>query len=991
MDDASYTLAATDAPRDRSLGEVDEGPLRSGTHVGRYVVLERVGAGGMGSVYAAYDPQLDRRVALKLLHAGPRPQSRERLLAEAQAMARLHHPNVVVVHDVGVADGAAFVAMEYVDGQTLGRWREAAKRSVPEVLRAFVAAGRGLAAAHRAGLIHRDFKPANVLVAQDGRVLVTDFGLAQPPSTREPDSLGVEPERTEPSGLHGTPAYMAPEQFAQQEIDARTDQFGFCVALHEALYGERPFRAESLVELAQVVLAGDPVRVPRGRGVPVRVGRALERGLRRAPAERWPSMEALLGAIDPDRRRRRGMRAVVVGALALGAVLWARAEPRMPEGCREPRDAIWSESARAQAQQAFAAVEADAAYWDPAARALDGYLGRFDALRQEVCEQHARGSIDEASAYATLACLHDQQVEIQALTELWARADREVAEGAMQTVTRLPAARTCEHGRSPEKRTSDEPALDPEELARLRRARAHAMVRSMAGRYDEAEAIVDAVLPVGAATPRTGVVADLLRLRAFAYHDRGDIDRAEDEYWRSLAVALAAEDHVAATHTWSWLIMLRGLERGQPSLALQWVPLALQQAGPDPTLRCAIFLHQATVLFEANRFDEAERVLSAALPEAEQAYEHAPEDLSKFYTNRATYLVYLGRAEQAEQAFRHALALAESAWGMDSPEIMDEVANLARFANARGDAASRDQHRQRALALAQRWERTSPSDAATAVRMDAGLSAHQGHFRAAARAYRRALELRERVSGPANPLLCTGLVELARMQYLAGDGAGVRASMARAREALEPDIARDAGCYVQVLEVLARQALTDGALEEAAELVERAAAVRQQQNSPEDPQRLELRIVMMLTRGALPDALARLRELEAAGGRAVDLWPGERVLQARVLARLGRHEEALAQLDSLPALEAELGLDAMPDMLPMDDRCERALGAAEVRRAAAAAGLTLDPRAAVERARAECGGSDPPLVDVDAALASDRAPTFAASVRGLVVGTPIDP
>ncbi|MFP2929901.1 protein kinase domain-containing protein, partial [Pyxidicoccus sp. 3LG] len=295
-------------------------PLERGATLARYVVLERIGAGAMGVVYAAYDPELDRKVALKVL----RPEGRQveelrlRLVLEAQALARLSHANVVSVHDVGSHGDCVFLAMELVDGVTLAEWLKT-PRSWQEVLRVFTEAGRGLAAAHAAGLVHRDIKPANVLVGKDGRARVTDFGMARPlnrgpaasprvgpdlplspsPSTASPPVTPL----TRTGALLGTPAYMAPELLTGRRADALSDQFSFCVALHEALYGVRPFEGSSLEEVARAALEGRVRPAVPGTKVPAWVRRAVLRGLKPRPEERYPSMEPLLAALAPPPRR----------------------------------------------------------------------------------------------------------------------------------------------------------------------------------------------------------------------------------------------------------------------------------------------------------------------------------------------------------------------------------------------------------------------------------------------------------------------------------------------------------------------------------------------------------------------------------------------------------------------------------------------------------------------------------------------------------------
>jgi len=290
--------------------------LERGAALGRYLILERLGAGGMGVVFLAYDPELDRKLALKLLHPGPAAhagRARARLLREAQAMARLTHPNVVAVHDVGTFGGQVFVAMDFVPGQTLGAWLATRRPDWRAALKLFAQAGAGLAAAHAAGIVHRDFKPDNVLVGDDGRVCVTDFGLARtgtgteasgvmPASPR--DDAGPSVALTQAGAVMGTPAYMAPEQYHGESADARADQFSFCVALWEAIYGRRPFAGETLLELAQAVTMGE-VQAPGRAAAPTWLRRTLERGLAVDPAARWPSMSALLAELAHDRWRTR--------------------------------------------------------------------------------------------------------------------------------------------------------------------------------------------------------------------------------------------------------------------------------------------------------------------------------------------------------------------------------------------------------------------------------------------------------------------------------------------------------------------------------------------------------------------------------------------------------------------------------------------------------------------------------------------------------------
>jgi hypothetical protein len=328
------------------LGETDSGPnaggeanvdlFARGTAVDRYVVLERLGAGGMGVVYAAYDPDLDRKVAIKFLRpqgvGGNDDRRRARLQREAQAIAKLSHPNVVSIFDVGVHDGQVFLAMEHLPGGTLARWLTSKKRSWREILETFVEIGHGLAAAHAEGLVHRDFKPDNVLLDRQDKPKVVDFGLVRlsaplDESTSSPGQTPVEGppitpavaafagDLTRTGAMAGTPAYMAPEQFLGQPVSAQSDQFAYCVALFEALYGVRPFQGENVLLLAEAVLAHRLTPPPPNAAVPPWVRRVIERGLAVKPEARFPTMAELVRQLD--RRPINLKKAAAVGGVGV--------------------------------------------------------------------------------------------------------------------------------------------------------------------------------------------------------------------------------------------------------------------------------------------------------------------------------------------------------------------------------------------------------------------------------------------------------------------------------------------------------------------------------------------------------------------------------------------------------------------------------------------------------------------------------------------------
>ncbi len=386
--------------------------LSSGARVSRYVIGGLIGVGAAGVVYSAHDPQLRRKIALKLMRPDHSQQPyvdqvKPRLLREARAMAQLSHPNVVTVFDVGTFEDQVFIVMELVEGATLAHWLEHKTRPWQEVVWAFAEAGRGLAAAHAVQIVHRDFKPANVLVGSDGRVRVTDFGLAHPmgidgapvastaaviPATAQHSSATLTTwTATEGGGLAGTPVFMAPEQFLRRRPGARTDQFSFCVALYMALYGHHPFNdheRRTLATLARDVVAGRLRPPPGDTDVPTAVFDALARGLRADPEERFASMQDLLDALTSDRakpeRRQPSRHRRALGAAALVAavaiIVSAVAAGRRPES----RTADHARPLETVPTSPFAL---------PAAAAIDPPISKPDSMRDSTQERGANGEL----------------------------------------------------------------------------------------------------------------------------------------------------------------------------------------------------------------------------------------------------------------------------------------------------------------------------------------------------------------------------------------------------------------------------------------------------------------------------------------------------------------------------------------------------------------------------------------------------------------------
>ena len=460
------TLVDNSAP-ESGPGSRPQKQLAAGSEVGRYVVLARIGAGGMGVVYSAYDPELDRKVALKLLHpgdgAGERPSlGHARLAREAKAMAKLTHPNVATVHDVGSFGSRVFIAMEYVGGGTLRQWLVDA-HPWREVVDLFVAAGRGLAAAHAEGIVHRDFKPDNVLVGIDGRARVVDFGLArQIPKTdvaAEEESEGSEPSRsgigrvtdklTLTGSLAGTPAYMAPEQHRSLTADARTDQFSFAVALWEALYGSRPFAGDTRRAIAQSVCGGKLESAPTTSKVPVRIQRALAKALQVEPSNRFANMNALLGQLERENSGSRGRVfaaavAVTLSVTMAAVTLWP--DPDMCGAGAVRMGETWNAHSGDGIRESFAATEAvfSSTAADMAVAQLEAYATEWVAAHRESCEAtHVHREQSERALDLRQRCLSRGLDALHGTVRTLSAADDAAVRNAARAISRLPRPTEC--------------------------------------------------------------------------------------------------------------------------------------------------------------------------------------------------------------------------------------------------------------------------------------------------------------------------------------------------------------------------------------------------------------------------------------------------------------------------------------------------------------------------------------------------------------------
>ena len=507
MDSTDETLAPLgEAKTIRGEGrpEPEEGPSRRevrGAKVGRYVVLDELGAGGMGVVYAAYDPSLDRRVALKLLHASEarKKSHRDRMLSEARALARLDAPNVVPIHDVGIADGRPFIAMEFVEGKTLLRWRDDNEPSWLDAVGVFLEAGEGLAAAHAVGLVHRDFKPENVIISPDERVRVLDFGLAVEDLTLSGSSdANFDPkERKAATTTVGTPAYMAPEQFAGQVVDHRSDQFSFCIALWETLYGERPFTGGDITALATSVVSGR-INAPSkpAAAVPAELERILRRGLAKDPADRYPTMGDLLAQLRriADRRSPWKRPVAAIAALAVvGTGITVLALGRRDKGpCADSErrlEGVWDPDTRASLEEAVRAHETTLGpqTWAVFSELLDDYAAQWVEQHRAACvATHVDEEVAEETWALQVACLNRRLQSLQSVVDLIGEGELSVVANAVATAEGLAPLGTCADVDAAQHQTPPPEPQDAAQVAAIEARLVRVKALREAARYVEA-------------------------------------------------------------------------------------------------------------------------------------------------------------------------------------------------------------------------------------------------------------------------------------------------------------------------------------------------------------------------------------------------------------------------------------------------------------------------------------------------------------------------
>ena len=699
-DDADVEITAPSGVEGQpAVPEAEVEVLAAGTTAGRYMVLERVGSGGMGVVYAAFDHELDRKVALKVMHARPdggqSTGSRERLLREAQAMAKLSHPNVITVHDVGTFDGRVFIAMEFIDGPTLRAWMAQGPHDLAEIVDVFVKAGRGLAAAHAAGLVHRDFKPDNVLIGRDGRVLVMDFGLARQASAVRPADAVPTPE-VRGKGLHdvaltrtgalvGTPAYMAPEQHRGAPADPLVDQFGFCVALYEALYGQRPFAGNSVASIALNVLEGHVRSPPRGTAVPAWLRAVVVRGLAVAPQDRYPSMDALLAELqaDPPESHHpwRGG-AIAIGMVAVLATTYFLARAFEGDPCEAEAQRLgesWDAARRDAVRDAFSATGlpfADTS-GQTTVRMLDAWTERWSARRVELCQAGPPSSSMPLEARAPIRCLDGQHYELDALVERLEHADPITVTLAVAAVAALPDPMHCEPGKSGS--DDDPPTDEPTASEPLRNAAARARVLLHTGAPLDAARLAEPLLKSAAAAEEPGLEAEAGLVLAQALDAQGEPGRAEQQLHATVVRAAVAERPALEAEAWLELVHVVGERLGlhdEAYLAAVAAEGAITRARMRMMRMPRLEAAQAAVALDQGRYEDAREHLEHAR-ERLRSLDPMPElEVADAWQDSGTALAGLGRYEEALRAYEEALRLHEQLLGAQHPRVGSTLAQL---------------------------------------------------------------------------------------------------------------------------------------------------------------------------------------------------------------------------------------------------------------------------------------------------------------------------
>jgi len=681
---AGSTLGSTVAPAPTAPRPSGPPLPRTGERVGRYIVIDALGQGAMGVVFSAFDPELARKVAIKLVRVhdvASRAELEARLMREAQAMARLSHRNVVAVYDIGTVAAGVWIAMELVSGVTLRQWLKAEARDWRSIVDAFLQAGDGLAAAHEADIVHRDFKPDNVLVDASGRVLVTDFGLAHVDFDEATGAYLPSSDlyRTRAGTLIGTPAYMAPEQLGAHagEVDPRADVFAFGVSLYEALFGQRPYEGRTLGELERALARGEPLEPPPGR-VPRWVRRAVMRAVAARREDRVPSMSALLSALRADPKKRLVRVAVPALVAAIGVATIAgtwhatSADARACRAGAQTIDRVWSDDRRVAARDAFlGSGSVFAADTFPRVSAhIDARMSAWADARVEACDAtHERGEQSETLLDLRLRCLDQRRAELEALTDLFTRADATLVKNAQQALANLPPSEVCADAAWLEARVP--PPTDPDVAALVALSRglqAKALAQHSAGQWREGAVVARFASVLADTSGHLPVEAEATVLLARILNLIGAETEAEGLFRRAIAESIAAGDDRAAAlaHIGFAKLLSVAVRKDEALYHASLGQAHITRLGGDDRLMADLLAARAEArlraLEPAPAVPDLERAV--ALLETHDDNEHA-------HMNALGLLAWaqqqLGHNAEAIATYEKSRAVAERAFGPDHP------------------------------------------------------------------------------------------------------------------------------------------------------------------------------------------------------------------------------------------------------------------------------------------------------------------------------------
>lgn len=679
--------------------------------LGNFTVLERLGSGAMGTVYSAYDDRLDRKVAIKLLHR--HGGDRELLLREAQSLARLSHPNVVAIFEVGTWEDQPFMVMEFVDGVTLAVWARSHRRSWREVRDVLRDAGRGLGAAHRVGLVHRDFKPANVLIDRDGRVRVADFGLARPSGSNSAvstsdDSLDQTARAVQVANsgsLAGTPAYMSPELFEGLRATDRSDQFAFCAVMYEALAGMRPFPGDTVPEIAKSVLEGAFRGWPRDANVPTFLRKVVERGLARDPETRFASMDDVVGLLERDPARR--MRAwTLASGVATASALATWSFVGADSACAIDRGVLaqaW-DARRAVLAERFERETSDARVWRRVQAELDAYGEAWLFARREACEAARAGTDSELLTVRRNACLDRRLQELSTLVQTLEASGPEVLRSAVTAAVGLTPLALC----SDAELLLGEPELprDPEVAGAIRAIRqrvAEARALQALGKYDAGLEVIEGADASARDIDHAPLRAEVGLQRGALLCWTGRTADAEPVLHHAATLGLTHGLPLIAADAWNYLVWARVYPepRYREAHAAADYAQALLEARPGQERRLA------TLRARRGRLYFMEGDLDRALAEQTTAFDLRRDVLGEDDPDTAFSLLELGKVHKARgelplahERFAAAAERFAEAIAPDHPQIAECLGEAANVLVLQGQIALAVETFERALTLA---------------------------------------------------------------------------------------------------------------------------------------------------------------------------------------------------------------------------------------------------------------------------------------------------